>query len=40
MLKSEETSVTLIPAYPATLREKRRSSKNGPGVLVAIIYQG
>ena len=40
MLKSQETLVTLIPAYPAALREKRRSSKNGSGVLVAIIDQG
>lgn len=39
MFKSQETSVTLIPAYPASLREKRRSSKNGPGVLAAVIDQ-
>lgn len=37
MFKSQETSVTLIPAHPAALREKRRSSKNGPGALVAIV---
>ena len=39
MFKSQETSVTLIPAYPASLREKRRPNKNGPGVLVAVIDQ-
>lgn len=37
MFKSQGTSVTLTPAHPVTLREKRRSSKNGPGALVAIV---